>query len=298
MKVLVITGDRAFRPGHPRFDIQAEAVEHLESVYWGPGSLFPQVPGGSFDAVSVQDPFLRGLYGLSVARRMRARFNVQVHADLSAQTWWRRIIAGHVLRRADSVRVVSEKIETQIRQMNIKAPVSVVPIFVDAARFRAVKAEPQDPPWILWIGRFEEEKDPHKAVDVFRAVIARGVDARLIMVGSGGLQEEVRKRSVGLPVQFAGWQQDVTPYLVKASVLMSTSRAESWGGAMVEALAAGVPVVAPDVGIAREAGAIVVPYDGLPEALIRTLSEKRRGELRIPLLSREEWQKVWRASIA
>jgi glycosyltransferase involved in cell wall biosynthesis len=54
---------------------------------------------------------------------------------------------------------------------------------------------------------------------------------------------------------------DPRPYLGRAELLLATSRYEGYGLAILEALAAGVPVLSTDVGSAREAGAIVAARD-------------------------------------
>lgn len=297
MKLLVITGDRSFTKAHPRFGLQAEAVEHMEVAYWGPDALFPKIPDGLFDVVSVQDPFLRGVFGFFVARMKRARFNVQVHADIEAQAWWKRMLAGVVLRRADSIRVVSENIARQVRRYTVRAPVRVVPIFVDVERFRKITRVPEYPPVILWVGRFENEKDPLLALRVFKQILKTAGEVRLIMLGSGSLEMQLKKEAAAMPVEFPGWQKDVAPYLAKARVVLSTSRAESWGASIIEALAAGVPVVAPDVGMAKEAGATVVERSDLAGAIIDTLSSRAKGELLIQSYTKEAWQAAWRESL-
>ena len=191
----MITGDRSFKPGHPRFDLQAGAVEHLEVLYWGPGALWgtPQgdLPAGKgrfFEVVSTQDPFFRGLFGWFWARRLKAQLNVQVHADLSVQNFLKRLLARFVLRRADSVRVVSEKLKAQVEALNVRAHITILPVYIDVARFKSVVREPDTQPTILWVGRFENEKDPLLALHVFKEVREKGIDARFVMLGAGALE--------------------------------------------------------------------------------------------------------------
>src|SRR6185437_9675076 len=124
MKVLMITGDRRFGPGHERFELQRAAVSELAVVYWGRGSLWPKIPAGKFDVVTAQDPFWRGLFAWHAAKKLHARFNVQVHTDLSAYGAFKHILMQLVLRHADSVRVVSEKIKTQVVRINPHAKIS------------------------------------------------------------------------------------------------------------------------------------------------------------------------------
>lgn len=291
MRVLIITGDKRFGPGHPRYELQRATVEQLEVLYWGRGSMWPKIPAGNFDVVTVQDPFWRGLFAWRVARRLGAKFNVQVHTDLSVQSFLKHIVGQMVLRHADSVRVVSEKIKKQVEAFGVQTPIHILPVFVDLAQFRQVRREPQRS--ILWVGRFEEEKDPLCAIE-----IAKHVGAPLVMLGAGTLENQVRTTASrsNLDIVLPGWQ-DPLPYLSCAGVLLSTSRHESWGQSMIEALAAGVPVVAPDVGIAREAGATVVPRTKLADAVREVLQSGARGELKLALPTKEEWARAWKESL-
>lgn len=294
MKVLVITGDRSFKSGNPRFDLQSAASERFEILYWGKGAVWPKIPEGEFDVVTTQDPFFRGLVGLFIARKLKARLNVQLHADLQAQSFLKRLVANFVLSRADSIRVVSEMLRKQIGK--VKAKIVVLPVFVELDRFKNLERNPDENPTILWIGRFEGEKDPVRAISVFKEVLKDMPSAKLVMLGAGSLEGELKGISTGLAVEFPGWQ-DPVEFLQKASVLLSTSKAESWGSSIVESLAAGVPVVAPDVGVAKEAGAFVVPREKLAEEVIKTIKEKREGKLLLQILSKEEWVKLWKESL-
>ena len=290
----MITGDSRFHET-ARAALQRSAVEHLETVYWGPGARWPRVPEGQFDVVTAQDPFWRGLFGWRLARRLGARLNVQVHADLSAQPLWKRLLAGMVLRSADSIRVVSHRVQTQVEALGVRAPIHVLPVFVEVSRLRSLVRAPE-PNLILWIGRFEEEKSPRLALSVLRAVREIGVPARMVMLGAGSLYGALEAAAMGLPVEFPGWV-DPIPYLARASVMLSTSRHESWGASMVEALAAGVPVVAPPVGIAEEAGAIVVPREKLAETVAEALRQPPHAELSLPVVSAEEWVQQWKDTL-
>lgn len=297
MNVLVITGDKNFRSGHPRFDLQSGAVGSLAAVYWGRGALLPALPEGPFDVVTAQDPFWRGLFALNAARRLKARSNVQMHTDLSAQSFFRRTLARYVLRRADSVRVVSARLKVQVERMGVRARIHVLPIFVDTAPFERLERTAHPQKTILWIGRFEAEKDPLGAIDTLSAIRSKGIDAKLVMLGKGSLEPALRLHAKGLPVEFPGWRPPA-PYLAEADVVLCTSLHESYGASIIEALSAGVPVVAPDVGVAKEAGARVVPRGALAEVAAQLLEAPERGTLKLHLVGRDEWQKAWIASLS
>lgn len=291
MKVLLITGDKSFGPGHPRYELQKSAVEELAVLYWR-GNLLPNIPAGKFDVVTAQDPFWRGHLAWHISRRIGAKLNIQVHTDLSAHSGLKRAWAGFNLRRADSVRVVSEKVKQQVMQLRVRSKISVLPIFVDVHKFHTVTPKPHPQKTVLWVGRFEEEKDPLLALEI----IANIPDAKLILLGKGSQESILRKRAKQLPVEFPGWQDPVL-YLPTADVVLSTSKYESYGASIVEALAAGVPVVAPDVGVAREAGAVVVPRADLGKAVVELLHSSARGALKIKVSTAEEWAKRWKESL-
>ncbi|MBP9711139.1 MAG: glycosyltransferase [Candidatus Pacebacteria bacterium] len=296
MKVLVVTGDKNFKPGHPRYDLQRSAVEEFACVYWGRGNMRPKVPEGHFDVVTSQDPFLRGIFTLRVARRKKAKFNVQVHADLNAQPFWKHVLAQIVLRHADSVRVVSQKSKEQVERMGLKVKITMLPVFVDTSAFAAISRKQHEGKNILWIGRFEEEKDPLFAMKVLQEVLKSIPDARLTMLGAGSMEESLKTAAQDLPVTFTGWQ-DPIQYLAEADVVLSTSPAESYGASVVEALAAGVQVVALDVGVAKEAGAIVELRNNLAKGVVHVLRNQVRGVLKIPALNEHEWVQRWKESL-
>jgi len=304
MNVLMISGDtrllEAGSEAQARLALQRAHVDRLDVFVWPQVHTCRAVLYAArrthYDVVTAQDPFWRGLLAWRVARRAQARLNIQVHADLSGQSFCRRTLARFVLVRATSVRVVSEKLREQVKMLGTTARVSVLPIYVDVSQFQNVAPKPHPQKTILWIGRFELEKDPQYAIQILREVRATGIDAKMVMLGTGRLESAVKRLAKTLPVAFPGWQ-DPKSYLQTADVVLCTSKNESWGVSIIEALAAGCPVVAPDVGVAREAGAVVVPRNELSQAVIRILRSGERGQLKIHVLNAPEWARQWRETL-
>lgn len=301
MNVLMITGDRQLlvegSNAWQRLQLQRSAVSELTVVYWGYGALTSAFRiRGKFDVVTAQDPFWRGLVAWFVARKLGAKVNIQVHADLSATSLVKHILAQMVLRHADTVRVVSARLKEQVLHSCPRAMVQVLPVFVDIERFRTVMRGASAHHRILWTGRFEEEKNPLAAIEVLREVLKEIPNAQLTMLGSGTLGSRLTSAAAGLPVVFPGWQ-DPLPFLASADVVLSTSWHESWGSSILEALAAQVPVVAPDVGIAREAGAVVVERERLAAAVIATLRTPQPAALKLALLPEDAWMSAWKESL-
>ncbi|MBU6214873.1 glycosyltransferase [Patescibacteria group bacterium] len=333
MRVLTIGSDptllAAASRTRERMRLYATAVEELHIVLPAPsgtpdtqeGNLFLHpVSGGKLariqrlarraralilayriDVVSAQDPFAYGLSAIYAARGTAAAINIQIHTDLAMEPLWRRYIAFHVLRRANTIRVVSEKIRRDLAPRRLAAPITVLPMFIDLEPFRAIEhhAHARFAKTILWIGRFEPEKNPLGALRILEAVRATGIDAGLILLGAGSLEKQLRAeaKEFGAQVEFPGWQ-DPKPYLAAADVVAVTSLRESYGASIVESLAAGIPVVAPDVGVAREAGAIVVPRAHIAASVSEVLRSGRRGRLLLEIPGAENWTKKWRESLA
>jgi glycosyltransferase involved in cell wall biosynthesis len=303
MKVLMITGDKNFlendTAAYKRYMLQKSAVEDLKAVFWGKGAFrVPKAAG--YDVVTSQDPFWRGLVAWRSAKAAGAKLNLQVHTDLSSQSFVKRILAKFLLKKANSVRVVSEKIKAQVVAMGVTSPIHVLPVYVHIDKFRSVERKPHLRKTMLWYGRFEKEKDPLLALDIFKKVLASIPDSKLIMLGEGSLGRKLHKKAVPLELHESviyPWEDPVF-YLETADVVVCTSKHESWGASIVESLAAGVPVVAPDVGVAKEAGATIAPRAELSKVVLNILStEPKKAELKLTLLDEQSWTKAWAASL-
>ncbi|MEK7604864.1 MAG: glycosyltransferase [Patescibacteria group bacterium] len=301
----MISGDqKLLREGseeHARLQLQRSRVERLDVFVWPHVHSVVEIGRAArahhYDVITTQDPFWRGLLGLTLSWLTRARLNVQVHADIAGQSVIKRVLARIVLRQADSVRVVSEKLKRQVLHIVPNVTVTLLPLYIDISKFSSIYRRPHSGKNVLWMGRFEREKDPLEAIHVLKEVLKEIPDATLTMIGDGSLRHHLSAAAADLPVHLPSGWQDPLVYLDTADVLLSTSPYESWGAVFVEALAAGVPVVAPDVGIAREAGAIVVPRSKLASAVVKVLQSGEQGVLKLPLPSAEEWARQWRESL-
>ena len=113
---------------------------------------------------------------------------------------------------------------------------------------------------LLSVGRLEPEKDPLLLADVLARLRDRGEPWRLRVCGEGPLREalEARLRQQGLDeaVRFEGYVDHGVELLDRyrhADALVITSRSEGLPQTVVEAFAAGLPVVSSDVGGIRAA---------------------------------------------
>ncbi|MEZ6067352.1 MAG: glycosyltransferase [Planctomycetaceae bacterium] len=131
----------------------------------------------------------------------------------------------------------------------------VIPNGVDAERFStALPADLQTygiPPQsrtLLFVGRLHPQKAPELLIEAARPLIERDSDLYLLLVGDGPMMEELRQqvRGSGMDRQvlFPGRLPNVAPLLKASTLLVLPSRWEGMPNVVLEAMAAGCPVVA------------------------------------------------------
>lgn len=291
LDVIVFTKDRPLSADVKTSSVAIYATRSWSRLSYGWGAWRIAMRLQKPDVVTVQDPFETGLIGLCIARRLGVPLHVQVHTDFAHRAFRRHSLlnriryhcAWFVLRRAARVRVILQRTKDELVAGGILAPITVLPIFVDTARISSVARE-KHPKWkidALYLGRLEPEKHPCLALDAVAVARKAGHDIGLTVVGEGSelalLKEKARTHGMESRVEFVGWRKDITPYLAKADVVLVPSRYEGYGLVIVEALAAGVPVLATDVGVAREAGAIVTSAPEFAHTLVQWLADGPRS---------------------
>jgi glycosyltransferase involved in cell wall biosynthesis len=164
------------------------------------------------------------------------------------------------IRRADVVAVMGSAARRDLIARGVAAErVAVVPASIDLARFRSQAGT---------AARYDlvtaSQLIPRKRVeDLVRAVAllrAQRPDVRAAIAGRGRLEPELRALAQRLGVQEAvellGFVAEVEQLYAASRVFVLPSRSEGLSIALCEAMAAGVPVVATDVGEVRD---VVVP---------------------------------------
>ncbi len=160
-----------------------------------------------------------------------------------------------ILRGAGRVLVTSPTYAaTSPNLRRIPERLAIVPLGVDTERFRPPRAPPAPhPTTLLFVGRMRH----YKGVDVLlRALPALPQDVRLLLVGDGPKRAEWEAMSASLNlherVAFLGdVPEGSLPSLYRDAdvfVLPATTRAESFGTVLVEAMASGLPCITTEVG--------------------------------------------------
>lgn len=151
----------------------------------------------------------------------------------------------------------------------------------------SLRAKPgYNPPRLLMVARFEPQKDH---ATLFKALQQlHEFDWEIDLVGSGSLGSEVGEMASRLEltrrIRFLGARKDVAELLAQAQVFLLISKWEGFPRSILEAMRAGLPVIASEVGGVREA--IVEGKTGflVPRGGVELLAQRLRLLLTNPEL--------------
>ena len=188
-------------------------------------------------------------------------------------------------RRADRLLTVSNELaERLVARVGVSRDlITVVPNGVDTTRFGTVTREaaraalslPADAFVVVCIGRLVPVKNYPLLLDAASALKAAGVAAQFLIAGDGPLRSDFERRIAADrltdSVRLLGVRNDTPVLLAAADAFALTSHSEGMSNTILEAMAAGRPVVATRVG-----GNPELVQDGLTGMLV---SPDGRAEL-------------------
>jgi glycosyltransferase involved in cell wall biosynthesis len=199
----------------------------------------------------------------------------------------RQRLVRHFLGRAACVIALTERWRAWLAQAGANPNLVCIPNPVRADAAPAPRARRGV---ILFLGRIEAAKGIGELLEAFAVLRAAQPEAELVCAGAGGIEAAARRaEALGIEdaVRFPGWlgEAQKRAWLRRAAVFVLPSHAEGLPMSLLEAMAAGVPVVAsavggiPDVVKHGVNGLLVAPGDAVD--LLRAL----RRVLRDPQLA-------------
>ena len=192
-----------------------------------------------------------------------------------------------VYRGVDFLAISESSRQDMVRRGIPAERIRVVLCGVDHANYRPAAAARDPRPLVVFVGRVEW----YKRLDVLIRALARvrqgGVDARLVIAGTGEALPRIRalvaEEGLGAHVEVPGFVDEAEKIrlLQRAHVVAQPSEKEGWGLTVIEANACGTPCVAAAVpGLQDsvrdgETGLLVPPRDeqALAAALTRVLTD-------------------------
>ncbi len=212
-----------------------------------PHVLFSSMPDANL-AASLAVMGLRSRPGLILRETNSHRHR----GDLSRL---RRKLIGRAYRRADAVVALSEGVREELvedcaldpgRTVTIHNPVDVAGIAAATEAVRdSIQDIPNSGPLIVGCGRLHRQKGFDLLIEAFADL--DDAKARLVILGEGSEREALealaRSRGVADRVLMPGFESHPEKWFAQATLFVLPSRWEGFGHVLVEALAAGVPVV-------------------------------------------------------
>jgi len=233
------------------------------------------------NVVSVRDPFLIGRLGVRLKRAHDVALVVHVMADMIGNPYFVHerlrsrlfnLIGKRTLPHADAVRVSTSREKMKLDLMAsrfglVPEQICHVPFLVETSPFleadgRAIRrrySAGTRRPIVLTVGRLERQKDLPTLLRAIAIVAERLPEVLLLIVGDGAerakLERLVTRLDLGQNVTFVGRvdHDELAAYYGGCDVFAMTSRYEGTCMVLVEAAAAGRPIVATDFAGAQDA---------------------------------------------
>ncbi len=281
LRVDVLTTDRA---GHrpPVEVVEGVQVRRVpawprERDYYIAPRIQATVRGGRYDLVHCQGVHTAvPIIAMAAALAARTPYLVSPHTGGHSSAVRHRLrdvqwrVLGPLLRRAQAVLCVAQ-FEKEMFARAAGVPddrLAVIPNGVEATTATDVRPDP-DTPTVVSVGRFEKYKGQHHLIAALPALLEREPRTRLMLVGRGPYEDELRAQSARLGVaDQVGFtfippaeRQAMTDLLAGAHVVALLSEYEAHPVAVMEAVALGRPVV-------------VAPTTGLGELADRGLADR------------------------
>lgn len=282
------------------------------------------------DLITSQDPFILGWISCRLAKWLRTSLHVQIHTDLFSpyfkkESFYNRfkiMMARRILKRADGIRVVSNKIKNSLKNEipSLKVEPVVLPVWIQLDKFKKEKDHsflkekyPQFNKHLLMASRLTREKNIGMMIRVMKDVLRKTPNVGLIIVGDGPLKNNVlssiRGHGLSKNVILEEWTDVLEKYYNSADLFINTSDYEGFGRTIVEALASGTPVITTEVGCANDyivkgENGFIIPVKGkkeLSSALVEFLGDQelenrlKEGAKRTnpKFLSKEEYLEMY-----
>jgi phosphatidyl-myo-inositol alpha-mannosyltransferase len=206
---------------------------------------------GQFDLLNIHGPYDFGLafLGLTMFRGPKV---LTLHNASFPDAGWRRRMAPYyrwVFRRGTAVISVSEATAEAIGRYADFQP-TIIPNGVDVSYWRGRPSARYTRPGmqnLVYLGRLEQRNGPEIAIAAFAKLAARLPHLRLLMAGDGPMRSDLENQvppELRDRVEFLGAVYDERPELLaSSSMFLLPARAVGFSIMVLEAFAAGLPVV-------------------------------------------------------
>jgi glycosyltransferase involved in cell wall biosynthesis len=224
------------------------------------------------DLIHIQTPFVAHYAGLAAARKLGLPAIATYHTlfEEYLQHYARRLPVAWLRRQAqafsrrqcnslDAVIVPSSAMRERLESYGVRVPLHVLPTGIPLERFAGGDGEafrrrhgiPSGRPLALFVGRVAHEKNIGFLLEALAVARRTCPDILLVIAGEGPAADDLKARAAGMglagSVLFLGYldrRSELPACYAAADIFVFASRTETQGLVLLEAMAAGLPVVA------------------------------------------------------
>lgn len=234
-----------------------------------PYEIIRDISQMDFDIIHAHGNGFFSLLGYQVAKLKGVPYVATFHTELTKYTHY--FLKGKVLKPqmmerflrvmgnlCDQVITPSEKMKDALRKYGVKKPITVIPNFIHLEKFKNAKntgylrnrfSIPQDVPIILTVGRMGYEKNFPFLIKVFEKLSKEEKKSHLVLIGHGTELETFKdmadKLHIADRIHFTGkiLGAEMPKMYKEADIFVFPSKTETQGMVVLEAAAAGLPIV-------------------------------------------------------
>jgi len=231
-----------------------------------PDNEYKKMFSVSFDIVHAHGNGAFSLLGYQVARMRNVPFLLTFHTMFTQYAHYAKgLISPAIIEQTmkvfgnicDTVLTPSIKMKKELLRYGVQKPVHVLPNFIHFSEFDHQKKSflrtkyriPKETPILLSVGRLGREKNFDFIVTMFSRLVKTRPDIHLVLIGYGPEEERLRERikKLGLDdkITITGMlkRADIPKAYADSDIFVFASKSETQGIIVLEAAAAGLPVV-------------------------------------------------------
>ncbi len=271
-----------FAPSYPDYEDEEAGVYRYYSMISPTNPDFalaiPVYPGLhmllrklDLDIIHVHSPFTMGKVGMHMANRhnipliftYHTLYDQYAHYVPVAQELVREMVlrfSNNFCRQCDHIIAPSKEIQKLLYSYDINTPITVIPTGVPLHKFQGARgnwlrnnyAIPKDNKILLFVGRLTREKNLDFLIEAFKLLRTQMPNTTLVLTAQGPLENDLKQlvmeqgMELDTDVIFTGAQpfDTLVNIYYSSDLFVFSSMTETQGLVLIEAMAAGLPVVA------------------------------------------------------
>jgi 1,2-diacylglycerol 3-alpha-glucosyltransferase len=243
--------------------------------------LLPIIRQFSPEIIHTQQPFGLGRVAIKIARQLGIPVFGTIHTQYDHDSYLHylaplpkstaRLVMRNIVRgfcnNCDGITTPASGMSSHLKELQVQTPIYTIPNGVNLnfitkaqslAKISQSNLTNKNAKSLIFVGRMTKEKNLPFLLDSFRLILKKHSTARLILIGDGPEQNNLKvyasRLGISDHIQFCGWvaYENLSDYYLSADIFVMPSTSEVDPLCLKEALVTGTPVVGVDTYSARQ----------------------------------------------